>query len=469
MSLITNTFNAVSTFYGGIFSTALTAVRRNTWRNYFTDRKAPVMVDMNNLLEVYQTCPHLQIVINKKAEMLSNGIYKVRKKSGDKEDLPDHWSVKLMKNPNPMQPQKEFVYEYQIYYDIYANAFAYRSKPLTNSKPRILWNLPPALMKVMPTGVWLDQPDLSGIIDKYVMMTSPNREFTTDQVLHLNTGVSQDLLVSDSKMIALQLPISNIIGALKTRNLFIYFGPKMLVSSKGSDTDGALPLGEPEKKRVEDKFNRKDYGIHDWQQHTVVTTATLTVNKMSYPTKDMMLFEEIEDDFAAICGAYGMDRDLFPSLKGATNENKREGEKATYQTTIATAANALANFLDTLLGLDAENVECYFDYSHLAVMQEDKKEAAEEKKINIEAWAILFDKGIISDQHFADLADVEMDGEPAQKNDSLGKIPLALQQLALARERANTAMDTAQSDAIGKAIDELTKRLVESVIKVPTT
>lgn len=44
-------------------------------------------------------------------------------------------------------------------------------------------------------------------------------------------------------------------------------------------------------------------------------------------------------------------------------------------------------------------------------------------------------------------------------NDTLGKIPLALQQLALARERANTAGDTVLSNKLGDKIEELLKEI----------
>ena len=44
--------------------------------------------------------------------------------------------------------------------------------------------------------------------------------------------------------------------------------------------------------------------------------------------------------------------------------------------------------------------------------------------------------------------------------DSLGKIPLALQQLALARERANTANDMDLSKSLSDAMDKLLFKLI---------
>lgn len=45
------------------------------------------------------------------------------------------------------------------------------------------------------------------------------------------------------------------------------------------------------------------------------------------------------------------------------------------------------------------------------------------------------------------------------QSDSLGKIPLALQQLALARERAKSANDIQLVNDIGKKMDELLTKI----------
>jgi len=173
--------------------------------------------------------------------------------------------------------------------------------------------------------------------------------------------------------------------------MFIYYGPKMLISSKQSDSDSAIPLGSEEKKRIEKDFNQVDYGINDIQSHTVVSTATLTASKMSYPTKDLMLFEEIEDDFNAICGAYGMDRDIFPSTKGATFENKEKGERATYQNTIQTCAKTYADFISQLTGVESEGKYFVIEYDHLPIMKENELEEANEDKVEGETSAMFVD------------------------------------------------------------------------------
>ena len=380
-------------WFGGIFRRALGVTKRNWFRTTLLDSKQPIVIDCENLFEVYQSCPHLQTVINKKAEMLSNGRLILKDKATDKE-IEKHWALDLMNRPNPLQNYREFTYEYSLYSDIYANNFAYRNQAFTGGRPKVLWNLPSGQIKVVPTGKWLDQTELNGIVKSYELYNVDNvyaREFNTDEVLSINSGISKNPLIADSKIISLQFPVSNIIGALKTRNMFIYYGPKMLISSKQSDSDSSLPLGSDEKKRIEKDFNQVDYGINDVQSHTVVSTASLTASKMSYPTKDLMLFEEIEDDFNAICGAYGMDRDIFPSTKGATFENKEKGERATYQNTIQTCAKTYADFISQLTGVESEGKYFVIEYDHLPIMKENELEEANEDKVEGETSAMFVD------------------------------------------------------------------------------
>ena len=393
-------------WFTGLFSSALAVSKQNYYQNIRVDKSVPIIIDLNDLFKVYQSCPPLQTVINKKAEMLSNGILELRRKA-DGEKVEKHWAIDLMQNPNPLQNTREFIYEYSILNDIYSNSFIYRNSAFAGSNPKTLWNLFAGKMKIIQTGKWLDQLDMNGIIERFELWNmddQPIRKFTTDEVRYINTGISENPLVAQSKLISLQFPISNIIGALRTRNLFIYYGPKMLVSAKNSDSESSLPLGKEEKERIERDFNQTDYGLQDSQSHTVVSTATLTASKMSYPTKDLMLFEEIEDDFNMLCGAFGMDRDIFPSTKGATFENKKNGEIATYQNSISVSADTFCDFLNQLLNLT--DVEFVLSYDHLSIMKEDELMEAQSEKAEAETCSIMLKDGVISKQQYAELMDI---------------------------------------------------------------
>ena len=397
--------------FGGIFRRALNVVKRPFYNYSFLNTKNPVVIDMERLLDVYLSCPQWAMVINKKADMLSNGKLKARNIASG-EDMPNHWALKLMRTPNPSQSFKTFTYQCSIYFDIYSNSFIYRNQPFENakSKPVTLWNLPPELIKIVPTGKWLDQTSIEGIVDKYElygMASVPIREFTTNEVIHFHEGISKSNLKSDSKAIALQMHITNCIGALKTRNIFIYYGPKQIISNNSQDKFGVQKIADGERSKIENQFNKEDYGIDDSQSHTIISSAALKVDKLSYPTKDLMLFEECEESIQAFCGAYGIKRDIFPSTKGATFENQEEAEKSTYYGTIAQTADSYCAYLGKVLNLEDEGIELYLDYSHLPVMQNDLLVTAKTKESDIKAFSQMYRDGIISAERYAELAGEE--------------------------------------------------------------
>lgn len=413
-------------FSGGIFRRALNVVRRPFWNYAFLNNKSPVSIDTERLLDVYQSCPQLATVINKKGEMLANGVLKARNKASG-EDIPKHWALDFMRTPNPIQSFKSFTYQYSIYFDIYQNEFIYRNLPFgrPTERPITIWNLPPEFIRVVPTGKWLDQISISGVVDRYEMYgagSKPVRDFNTDEVLHLHEGISRTNMKSESKFIALQLHISNCIGALKTRNIFIYYGPKQIISSDAKDNFGVQKISPDERKKIEAQFNKEDYGINDSQSHTVIASSAIKVDQLSYPTKDLMLFEECEDGIEAFCGAYGIKRDILPSDKGATFENQEEAEKSTYYGTIYPCALTYCSFLEKVLNVEPE-VELYMDYEHLPVLQADKLITAQGDLAETQRLSLMWKDGIISAERYAELAgEDKMTGDGVVKQTIANKI-----------------------------------------------
>jgi hypothetical protein len=115
---------------------------------------------------------------------------------------------------------------------------------------------------------------------------------------------------------------------------------------------------------------------------------------MTFPTKDLMLFEEINDDFLTIIDAYGLNANIFSRQTGSTYENLSEGIKQAYQSTIIPEAEELAMNRSQLFNLISKGEWLELDYSHIAVLQENEREKAEvlEKKAN--AMKTLSELGI---------------------------------------------------------------------------
>ena len=121
---------------------------------------------------------------------------------------------------------------------------------------------------------------------------------------------------------------------------------------------------------------------------------------MSFPMKDLMLLECIESDFQSICAAYGADRDLFPSTKGATFENKNNGLRATYQNTIQPQADDFINTLNNALGLFKQGLYLEACYDHVPVLQEDKQMEEQAEKTQTEYLNIQLADGAITIEEY---------------------------------------------------------------------
>lgn len=358
---------------------------------------------MNNLLGVYLMSPHVRAVLDRKAMMFSNARLYVCDKDGN--EVENHDVIKLLRNPNPLQTQESYMAMYSLYRDIYAQTFEYKYKAELrfNPLPRVIWNLPPQYMKLIPTGKLWDQTTVEGIIEKYVMDNGGERgqfrEFATNSIIHTTQGISSKFIVGESKLLTLEKPINNLIGSARTRNAIIFDrGMLGILSNQSKDSAGGIPLRADEKPMLE-KQMRADYGIQEGQMRTLITNASLTYQPMTFPTKDLMLFEGEEIDFQAICQEYGMARDLFPSTKGATYENQAQAEKGTYQNTIQPEADSWCRSIEQDPDFKSsfkpgQTLKASFE--HLPIMKEDKAKAAGAMKTHTDAVVALVNANVIN-------------------------------------------------------------------------
>lgn len=439
-------------------------------RNYVLNKNTPVYVDMENLLGVYLMCPQLRMVIDRFAEMFANADVYVCDKNGER--VKNHPIEVLLRNPNAMQTQEQYMKMYAIQKNIYNQTFQYKLKPTVrfSELPKAIWCLPPQRMKVVATGKIWDQTKMSGIIEKYVMLNYDLKletEFKTDSIIHSSDGFSDMYIVGRSKIVTLEKPISNIIGALQTLNCITYDrGALGILSNTAKDSAGGIPLGTDERKLIERQM-RTDYGISEGQMRTIITEASLDYKSMTFPTKDFIFLEQLEEYFAEILGAFGLPRDLFPSVKGATNENMEQAIKQAYQNAIQPFADSWCREVEQDPDFASElkdGQHICASYEHLPVMKEDELTNEQADKVKADKLAVLLFNGIISRGAFAEYMEVDYTGKDnSTAVDNLGKIPLALQQVALARERAITAGDTSLANQLGTLMDELTAQMAQMV------
>ena len=155
-------------------------------------------------------------------------------------------------------------------------------------------------------------------------------------------------------------------------------------------------------KRPKEAEDRKVFGhlevdtiIGQNHKGAIITNASLRWQAMTFPTKELMLFEEIEDDTRQIADAFDFPMHLLGFKKGTTYANVNEAKKSFYQdATIPEAenfANAFAQYFDLPDGL-----RLVPSYDHLEIFQKSRKDQAEVVRIICEGYKTAYEKGIVT-------------------------------------------------------------------------
>ncbi len=439
----------------------------------FYGRNDPTIeIDCEDSLTAYMDCPHLRAVIDKKAEMFASGEWKCVSIEDEDTEFKDDPGLVLLNKPNPFQSREDFLFQASFYKSLFSNNFIYKVQGSQLVLPKVLWHLPSDEMSIKFKNMltFFDQSEFKDIVDKFILCaeTSNEKQYDPKYVIYKAENFSFKEGKGISKIQSLKLPVNNLVASLKTRNIMtVNFGVKGFLSSEGKDVIGPLNLKQSSRELIEKEFE-KDSDLYSDRPKIKIVNVPTKFNQMSAPAREMMLLEGEEADFKTICAALGMKKDLFPFVTGATFENQIQAEVSTYQSTIMQDADSFAGVMTEALK-PAAGRKYILSYDWLPIMKEDEKKEAETQLVETNRLSKLYADNIISAEAYAEMADVDMTGTGevpkglTLPSDNLGKIPLAIQQLALARERANTAGDVAMSEQLGTAIDTLTATLMASV------
>lgn len=363
--------------------------------------KGAVYIDTDKPSELYHSIPQLKTIIGKKKAMFANVVPVLKDANGKpiENKMADDF-YKMIYSPNVMQSFNEFLENQMEQLDVYGNQFTYKNKPSSlQTFPSALWNISPSYMRPVTTGKVFDQVNKADIISGYEYQENNIKKiYTPDDIMYMRHNSLDNPIIGTSPLKFLKHPLSNIDGAYKFRNVLINEKGAIGILSSGNNKDamGAIPLRKEERERIENA-HRKNYGISDEQMKLLITEANLSWTPMSFPTKDMMLFEEVAEDTLVLIDHFGMNVNLFAS-KNATFENVTASIKQVYADTIQPYADkyfqSLSNFLmiEKIFGKGA-----YIEpsYEHLKVLQENKKEGADLFKSNVDSVKQLVDTGIL--------------------------------------------------------------------------
>lgn len=353
--------------------------------------------------KAYECCPPVNAIVNKKAQALINGKTWVLNKDGKEATTADAKKLQaLFKKPNPIQSGKQFEAQGYIYQQLFGYNIILPIKPVgfkENIDATSLWNIPPTMVDIEETNKLFYQSDTQGIIKQIVLNYKGVRTVLQVEDIFIMKDFTPSfcsLVIPDSKIKPLELPINNIIGAYESRNVLINYRGALGILSQdpGSGQYGAIPMGETEKENLQHDLKR--YGLSNRQWQFIITSASLKWQQMGVATKDLMLFEEIEGSTMAICDGLGYPYRLMAAEKSASYNDVSQFKKMLYQDFIFPESDSIYEQWNQLFNTEKYGLNIDKDFSHIAVLQEDKSQAATARKTLDDALLIEFQNGLIT-------------------------------------------------------------------------
>lgn len=372
-----------------------------------------------NHLRAYNECPPLKSIVGKRAKAFNVGKIDVFNKNTDKPATGPAAAAfrNILKRPNPLQTQKQFFAQHNTYLDIFGYCPVFMVRPFgVPDAISAIWNIPPWIFDIQFTGGWLQQNHVNGIFSGYTMQWSTGLVTLPKENLKLifddgfGTDMDINLCIPDSRLRSQEYPIFNIIASLKARNTLITRrGPTGILSNQAKDSVGHIPMPDGEKKAVQQDFSR--YGIVGQEFQVIITEANLQWQQMGFSTKDLMLFEEIEDDVNSLCDAFGWYPELLARTKSATFDNKEKAEKMAYNATIIPESESrIEQISNAIIGQD-NNIEYRCSFDHIPALQAEILQTASARKesdialekefknnlITLDQWSVEQDLPLRSD------------------------------------------------------------------------
>lgn len=350
--------------------------------------KNAVWIDTNNAWQHYIEIPELRAVIDKRASMMASNVPVLLDADGNV--VENHWFNDLVTKPNPIQSWSDVVYSFSVNDALYSSAFGYCPKRSFDVR-NLLVPLPSNRIQIDTSGRTLKQMDQGGLINRYKFRYDDEKleVVEIDDMIYLATADGMNILKPVSRIDSLKYPLSNIKASYHKRNVLLEnIGAIGILSAQKSDLGGAIPMTPEEKSAIQrDWYNRS-------KDELLITESQVNWTPMSYPTRDLMLFEELTADKLAIIDAYGMNANLFSSERGSTFSNVRDSIRMVYTDTIIPETQQMYDSMASQMGLDAQGYTIMADFSHLPVLQDDEQMKAQAMNTRADALNKIIQAGV---------------------------------------------------------------------------
>ena len=343
----------------------------NSQNSRIIGTEGAVYLDVEQPYKIFNENPSVNQVIRKKSAMFSNMELKLVDKEGNV--ITDPIFDNFINNINIYQGLNSFLKTYIEQKDVYGNVFIYKNKPSNiQTYPTSVNLISARYLKPVLTGKVFDQVSLESVIKNYELYNVNgiiNKTFEQDEILWLRNTDIDDPLVGVSPLKSLKYPITNTKYAYDYLNsISSKKGAIGILSDNNKSPMGGMPLKSEEKAKIENAYI-DDYGVEDGKRKVIVSQSALQWQPMTYPTRDLLLLEQIDAYFLTIIDHFGLNVNIFSS-KSQTFENVKNSLIQVYQDTIIPEAYLFCQEFTKFLGLQ-NGQKIVPSFEHVKILQDN--------------------------------------------------------------------------------------------------
>jgi hypothetical protein len=362
-------------------------------------KKEAVWLDTGDAWRLFIDIPELRSVVNKRATMMASNMPMLYDKNGNL--VENHWINDLINKPNGVQSWSDVVYSMSVQDALYSNVVAYC--PLRSFGVRnLIITLPNNKIRINLSGKKLKQMEINDLITSFVFTYDDGSKETIElqDSIYLTTADGMNIVRPISRIDSLRLPLSNIMASYNKRNVLLEnLGAIGILSAQQNDLGGAIPMTPEERQKIQRDWYKRQ------KDELIITESNVNWQPMSYPTRDLMLFEELTEDKLAIIDAFGLNYNLFSSEKGSTFSNVRDSIRMAYTDTIIPETQQIYDSMIAQWGLQGE----YYlkaDFNHLPILQDDENQKATAHKTKVETVKMITELLPLSEEEVRNLLDL---------------------------------------------------------------
>ena len=350
----------------------------------------------SSAVDAYRRCPPVASIINRKAQAFLNGKTWILDSDGKVSTSKDAKKLRaLIDKPNPLQSWRDFEAQVYIYQQLFGFNIVLPIRPSGfNNKidTTSMWNIPASWIDIDATVERFNENGGVSLKEIVVNYQGYKTVLQLEDLLIIKDIVPnfESVTFPASKLAPEALSINNIIGAYESRNVLINYRGALGILSGDPGTGQYTPLPVTKEQKEQLQLDFKRYGLKNKQFQVILTTANLKWQSMGYATRDLMLMEEVEESTISICSALNFPPFIL-GLADTTFNNMNEAKKSLYQDSVIPDAFSIYDQWNSYFELD---VKLDKDYSHISVLQEDAKFAADKRNINNQARKIEWDNGL---------------------------------------------------------------------------